>query len=150
MYTFCQIPARPPPSGHRILENRMQHMRRMVVGLAVCFATLAMQPAYAQNVTTGSITGIVKDAQGGVLPGATVTALHEPTGTSYEAVTEADGTFNILNVRVGGPYTVTATLAGFKTATQSNIVAKLGEATNLPLTLQIATLSETVEVKGTD
>ena len=64
---------------------------------------LGAAPAGAQTVTTGNITGTVTDAQGGVLPGATVTAMHTDTGTSYEAVTGADGRFNILNVRVG-PY----------------------------------------------
>ena len=64
--------------------------------VAMCFTAGVSQPGYAQNVTLGSLTGVVKDVQGGVLPGATVTAVHDPTGTSYDAVTEADGTFSIL------------------------------------------------------
>jgi hypothetical protein len=115
---------------------------------AVCFVAWATQPGYAQNVTTGSLTGVVKDVQGGVLPGATVTAVHGPTGTSYEAVTEGDGTFSVLNVRVGGPYTVTVNLQGFKAFTQMGVIAKLGEATNIPVQLQLDTLTETVEVRG--
>jgi hypothetical protein len=74
--------------------------------------------------------------------------VHEPTGTSYEAVTESDGTFQLLNVRAGGPYTLTVNLQGFKTFTQTGIFANLGEATHLPVQLQIATVSETVEVRG--
>ena len=64
--------------------------------------------ASAQGVTTSGLTGIVKDAQGAVVPGATVKAVHEPSGTTYEAVTQGDGRFFIPGMRVGGPYTVTA------------------------------------------
>jgi hypothetical protein len=119
----------------------------VAICIAVCSVTAV--PANAQNdVTTGSLTGVAKDVQGGVLPGATVTAVHEPTGTSYEVGTEQDGTFHFLNVRVGGPYTVTVNLSGFRTFTQMGIVAKLGEATNIPVQLQLATVSESVEVRG--
>ena len=64
--------------------------------------------ADAQGVTTGAISGVVKDAQGAVIPGATVIAVHEPSGSTYEAVTQADGRFVIPGMRVGGPYTITA------------------------------------------
>ena len=73
---------------------------------AFCFALLCVTSAGAQTVTTGDISGTVVDSQGGVLPGATVTATHTETGTSYEGVTGADGHFSILNVRVGA-YTIT-------------------------------------------
>ena len=61
-------------------------------------------PALAQNVTTGNLSGTVSDPQGGVLPGATVTATHEPTGTKYEGLTTAEGRYQMPAVRVGGPY----------------------------------------------
>jgi hypothetical protein len=126
----------------------MKHMRSTAIAIAVCLVAWATPPAYAQNVTTGSLTGVVKDAQGGVLPGATVTAVHEPTGTSYETVTEGDGRFQLLHVRVGGPYNVTISLQGFKPLMQMGVVAKLGEATSIPVQLQIETLTETVEVRA--
>jgi len=116
--------------------------------VAMCFTAGVSQPGYAQNVTLGSLTGVVKDVQGGVLPGATVTAVHDPTGTSYDAVTEADGTFSILNVRVGGPYSVTVNLQGFKPFAQTGVVAKLGETTNIPVQLQLQAVSETIEVRA--
>ena len=71
------------------------------LAVAFCLALLCVTSAGAQTVTTGDIAGTVVDGQGGVLPGATVTATHADTGTSYEAVTGADGRYNILNVRVG-------------------------------------------------
>ena len=112
-----------------------------------CVGIWITAPAAAQNaITTGSLTGAVKDAQGGVLPGSSVAAVHEPTGTTYETITGGDGTFQLLSVRVGGPYTVNINLAGFKPFTQTGIQVRLGEATNIPVQLQIATVSETVEV----
>ena len=73
--------------------------------LVLCLSLLGAAAAVAQTATTGSLAGVVTDAQGGALPGATVTAVHTPTGTSYEAVTDGEGRYQMLNVRVG-PYTV--------------------------------------------
>ena len=97
----------------------------------LCVAALLLvvaQPGFAQNVTNGTLSGVVTDAQKGVLPGATVTAVHVPTGTTYEAITQADGHFTMLAVRVGGPYTVKATMTGFKTQEQAGIMVQLGES----------------------
>ena len=80
----------------------------------LCLLLLCATAASAQTVTTGNIAGTVTDTQGGVLPGATVTAVHTPTGTNYEAITGADGRFSLLNVRVG-PYTVSVTMSNFCT-----------------------------------
>ena len=85
-----------------------------LVLVAPLLVLASVQPGYAQTATSGSIAGTAADQQGGVLPGVSVTAVHVPTGTSYEAVTGGDGSFTIPNVRVGGPYTVKATLAGFR------------------------------------
>src|SRR5580765_2869212 len=123
-------------------------LRTAVVWMAMCFVVWNTSAAAQNTSTTGSLTGVVKDAQGGVLPGTSVAALHEPTGTSYETVTESDGSFQLLNVRVGGPYTMTISLQGFRTFTQMGVFSKLGEATNIPVQLQIATVSETVEVRA--
>src|SRR5262249_52612708 len=103
---------------------------------------------YAQGVTTGAINGVVADAQGAVIPGASVTAVHVPSGTSYEAVTQGDGRFFIPGVRVGGPYKVTASLTGFNTETQNDIVVSLGVAADLNFKLKLATIAEEVTVIG--
>ena len=108
-------------------------LRKVVVSIAIGFALWTTSAAAQNTATTGSLTGVVKDAQGGVQPGTSVAAVHEPTGTAYETVTESDGSFHLLNVRVGGPHTVTVNLQGFRTFTQTAVFAKLGEATNLPV-----------------
>jgi hypothetical protein len=73
-----------------------------------------VRPGVGQNVTTGTLAGVVTDAQKGVLPGATVVAVHTPTNPTEEAVTAADGHVLMAAVRVGGPYAIKATMPGFK------------------------------------
>ena len=113
----------------------------------LCLCLLGSQPAAAQTVTTGSIAGAVTDAQGGVLPGATVQAVHTPTGTSYEAVTDSEGRYSILNVRVG-PYTISVSMPGFKKKEQREIPVALGEQRTADFQLELETVTETVEVVG--
>ncbi|MEW5983306.1 MAG: carboxypeptidase regulatory-like domain-containing protein [Acidobacteriota bacterium] len=105
--------------------------------------------AYAQGVTSSSITGIVKDAQGLAVPGASVVAVHEPSGTTYETVAREDGRFSIQGMRVGGPYTVTATLSGFQPQSVKDVTLSLGVASDLTLTLgALAGVTEEVTVVG--
>jgi hypothetical protein len=123
-------------------------LRRVgVLAAVVAFLAWAL-PARAQGVTTGSMTGVVGDSQGGVLPGATVTAVHEPSGTVYEAVTQSDGRFFIPAMRVGGPYKVTAALSGFGTETQEGAMVTLGTSRDLTFALKVAGLTEEVTVVG--
>jgi hypothetical protein len=122
----------------------MKYIRTSVVYLAIAVMVWA-QPGYGQTVTTGTISGIVTDQQGGVLPGATVTATHTPTGAKYEGVTQAGGRFSLNNVRVG-PYEVSVSLPGFREASLKDVTVRLGEATEVPVSLQLATVNETVTV----
>src|SRR3954471_22661064 len=115
------------------------------LAVALCLALLCAQSATAQTVTTGNIAGTVTDAQGGVLPGATVVAVHTDTGTNYETVAGVDGRYNILNVRVG-TYTITATMSGFKDQKQEKVQVQLGAEQTADFKLQLASVSETVEV----
>src|SRR5262249_9895099 len=103
-------------------------------------------PALAQ--TTGALSGTVTDQTGAVLPGVTILVVHVPTGTAYEAVTDAEGRFAIPNVRVGGPYSVTATLAGFREQKKEGFQVQLGTEVAVPFRLEIQTLAETVTVSA--
>ncbi len=122
--------------------------RRTIALLAVVFALLPVGAAFAQGVTTGNITGIVTDAQQQTVPGAAVTAIHVPSGTTYNATTNAEGRFFIPGMRVGGPYSVTVTLAGFQTQVQENVTLSLGVAQDLSFALKVAAFAETVTVSA--
>src|SRR5438270_11748608 len=111
---------------------------------ALLALAISARPLAAQGVTTAAVTGIVRDASGGVIPGATVSAVHQPSGTSYEAVTQGDGRFTIPGMRVGGPYTVTAQLSGFTTEAKNGITLTLGVAQDVEFSLKVATIAETI------
>jgi outer membrane receptor for ferrienterochelin and colicin len=98
------------------------------------FATLLLVMATslavsAQGVTTASIFGKITDAETGEpLIGATVQAVHTPSGTTYGNVTDIDGFFRIPGVRVGGPYIITATYTGFEASVDDGVTLQLGQA----------------------
>ncbi|MFN7960413.1 MAG: carboxypeptidase regulatory-like domain-containing protein [Thermoanaerobaculia bacterium] len=118
-----------------------------LLGLAALALALAAPPAWAQGTTTGTLSGVVTDEQGETaLPGATVTAVHTPTGTRYSVTSGQDGRFSIQNVRVGGPYAVTVEMDGFKTKEQSDVFVNLGEDRTLRFGLALASVEETVTV----
>lgn len=103
--------------------------------------------AFGQGNTTSSLNGRVTDANGEALPGATVAAVHTPTGSLYGNITNADGFYRIPNMRVGGPYTVTVTFVGYKEFTQENVFLTLGQAFRINVELQEDAISlEGVEV----
>ena len=116
--------------------------------LAILAACALVVPAalHAQGVTTSGITGVVRDAQDLPVPGASVVAVHEPSGTRYETTTRSDGGFDIPGMRVGGPYTVTVELPGFAKQEANNITLSLGVTQDLEFALKLATVSETVNV----
>jgi len=118
-------------------------MTSRTLGLLILVALLSPhRPAYAQGVTTGAITGVIVDAQGQMVPGASVTAIHQPSGTTYEAVSQGDGRFNLPGMRVGGPYKVTASLTGFSNEVKENVTVSLGTATDLEFKLKVATIAK--------
>jgi len=94
--------------------------------------------AHSQGVTTGAISGLVVDQAGQSLPGATVLAVHEPSGTRYGVSTLADGSFNILGMRVGGPYRITVSFIGYETQELADVFVALGGTANMSFRLRDA------------
>jgi hypothetical protein len=88
---------------------------------------IALSGLRAQGVTTASLTGVVKDTKGEVIPGANVVAVHLPSGTEYGTSTRPNGFYNFPAMRVGGPYKITVTFVGYQTRTEENITLQLGQ-----------------------
>ena len=109
---------------------------------------LAATPAAAQ-LTTGTLTGTIKDAQGGVIPGATVVITSEARGTQLPpAVTNTEGDFVIANV-APDTYTIQVSMDGFKTLKRSGISVSAGDRVGLGvLTIDVGGLTEAVTVQA--
>ena len=118
--------------------------RLLVPHLCVLIALLAMPvAAVAQEAT---VTGTITDTTGGVLPGVTVTAVHEASGISFEAVTDERGVFR-MPARIG-TYRFTATLAGFAELTRAAVPVSVGQTVTVNLQMSPSGLQESVTVTG--
>ncbi|HET6632919.1 MAG TPA: carboxypeptidase regulatory-like domain-containing protein [Rhodanobacteraceae bacterium] len=111
-----------------------KHIRLALLPFAVS-SVLAMGAAMAQNVTSSAITGLVVNASGQPVAGATVTIEHLPSGTTKVVQTNASGHYNAQGMRVGGPYEVTVTKAGVAEAERENVYLQLGQTSAINLTL---------------
>jgi len=94
-----------------------------------------LQQAYPQGVTTSSLSGIVLDKENTPLPGANVIAVHIPSGTQYGASTRNNGQFNLPNMKIGGPYTVTVSFVGYTKEVKGDIFLNLGQQLRLDFQL---------------
>ncbi len=119
-------------------------MRHVMKGVVTAVLLLLAATASAQ-IFAGSVSGIVKDQQGGVLPGVTV-SLTGKTGVKT-AVTDANGTYRFPAVDPG-TYVVSAELTGFKAAKQENVTVTVGSALDVPFTMSVGGVSENINVVG--
>ncbi|MGH9881341.1 MAG: carboxypeptidase regulatory-like domain-containing protein, partial [Pyrinomonadaceae bacterium] len=97
--------------------------------------------------TTGSLSGIVTDPKGSVVAGATVTVKSDATNQEFTTETNSDGTFNVPAL-ASGTYTASITGQGFKQALITDIKIDVGKPSNIGVTLEIGSASETVTVMG--
>jgi outer membrane receptor protein involved in Fe transport len=123
---------------------------RLAAWFVVSVATLTsvlVTAASAQVTADGSIRGTARDEQGGLLPGVTVTAASPVAPRPVVAVSEADGTYRLLNL-APGEYSVTAELPGFSRMERRGLVIQAGLNITVDLSLKIGALGETLEVKA--
>lgn len=99
-------------------------LKRIVRLLSVLFV---MSLSVQAQETNSSIGGLIKGANNQPLVGATITAVHVPTGTKYVVLARSNGRFDINNMTPGGPYTVTVSFVGFNDDVRENIFLSLGD-----------------------
>lgn len=117
------------------------------VSTLLLLATVLARPVAAQDAR-GSVRGKVTDAQGGTLPGVTVTASSPNVGGTFSAVTDTAGDYRLLNLPAGSDYRVAATLDGFSRFERTGLEIRAGLNLALDVTLQVGSLTETVTVSG--
>src|SRR5262245_43626067 len=100
--------------------------------------------ALAQTATS-RITGTVTDASGALVPGAMVTAKNEATGVNYTQSTTEAGLYGFPSLPVGA-YTITVTLAGFKTASKTGNVLGVDTPLVINMALEVGGITETVSI----
>src|SRR5437867_5046715 len=124
-------------------------MKNKIVRFALVVLVFGMGSlcAFGQAGATSSMSGVVVDSSGAVIPGAAVTARHNATGAEFKAVTAENGTFTIPALDPG-EYTVTIFLAGFKQAGLSNTKLDVGVPRTVRATLEIGATSELVTVEA--
>lgn len=108
-----------------------------VIGLVLTFSAVAIS-----QVTTASMSGRVTDPQGQPLSGVTIEAEHQPSGTKYSVSTNAAGRYTIPLMRVGGPYKVKASGAGFEEKTVDGLELRLGTDGNVNFEMSTAITGE--------
>lgn len=105
--------------------------KRLLSTFIVLFIAYASFAQVTTSAITGKVTGPAKEA----LPGATVVAIHVPSGTKYGTTTDAEGYYRIANMNVGGPYTITATYIGYTEFSQTGISLALGQPSRVNISL---------------
>src|SRR5690349_22084547 len=114
------------------------------IAAGVLALAILTQVATAQS-TLGTITGLITDSSGAVVPSAVVVATNTATGAKAQTVTSSTGNYVIPNLQVG-PYEVSVAITGFKAWTRSGINVKGGENVRLDVALEVGQTSERVVV----
>jgi hypothetical protein len=131
-----------PPSLHQ----SARHIFRLALGLLLIFAFGVSAGAQTQ-ITTGVIQGTVEDAQGALVPGATVEVKNVDTNLTRTLTTDDGGRFVFLQLPPG-PYTLTVSKQGFATLKQEQFTLTVGQAANLDLKMKVSGVSETITVSA--
>ncbi|ACB73434.1 TonB-dependent receptor [Opitutus terrae] len=114
----------------------MQKLLKLVAFAGALIGLLSHPAAFAQVITTSSLSGTVVNESGNAVPGASVVIVHQPTGVITNATTRADGNFAIRGLRPGGPYSVTVTAEAFAANETTDIYLDIDRGANLAIRLK--------------
>jgi hypothetical protein len=122
--------------------------RASLLALASLIVLLIGAAPLRAQVDAGSILGTVSDASGGTVHGATVTLTNQGTNATLATTTGSDGTYKFTPVKIG-TYKLSATLQGFQTVSQKDVVVNVGQDVVVDFSLKPGSVNETVEVAST-
>ena len=124
-------------------------MLRFTRTIFFALALALFQAALFAQFDSGSVTGLVKDATGSVVPGAKITLTGTANGISLTTQSNESGVYEFPSARVGS-YQISAEKSGFSTATAANVVVSVATRTRVDLGLSVGAVTQTVEVSGGD
>jgi hypothetical protein len=122
-------------------------MKRITIHLIAAFVVFLCARGLAFQNVTGSISGVVRDPSGGVVPSITVTATNEGTGARFQTTSDADGQYTIRAVPIG-TYTLSAEAQGFKRFETRGVRLQVNEIARVDIPLAIGATTETVTVSA--
>ncbi|MEE8436702.1 MAG: TonB-dependent receptor, partial [Candidatus Neomarinimicrobiota bacterium] len=123
-----------------------QFKKQSVIFTAIAAIIININILSAQGVTTGGLRGIVTSEQGNEMVGANVVVKHEPSGISYGTTVRDGGIYTIINMKVGGPYSVTVSFIGYADQTVSGVIIDLAAITKVDFNLT----EQALEMAGVD
>ena len=126
--------------------TRLSFRSPLLIAAAVTAIALAAVPVLAQ-APVGTISGVVKDASGAVMPGATVTATSLSTGAARVTVSNEQGFFTIPSLKPGD-YMLTVANKGFADFVAPHVVVEVGQTAKVDATMKLETVSENIEVQA--
>src|SRR5437667_12267131 len=130
----------------RVCRSRRRAPQLLALPLMLVWALMAASPVAAQG-TGGAIIGTIKDAQGGVLPGVSLTVRNVETGVARTVVTEGDGTYRFAGLPPGD-YDLTAELSGFAPTTLKGLNLTINLEVRRDLTMALQGVQESLTVTG--
>ena len=125
-------------------------MIRKSVGKFFLVAALALSPATVLRAqdTAASLTGVVTDATGAAVPGATVELLNPATGQTYKTTTNGVGSYTLTNITPGPGYKETVSRDGFQTAVLTGVYMNISATRTQNVNLATGVVSQTVSVSA--
>lgn len=126
--------------------NPALHNRYVRLFWALTLLILLPVLAFGQ-LDRGTITGVVSDPSGAVIPATTIVAKNNATNLEIETVSTATGAYRLVGVPIG-IYTVTATASGFQTYVREDVQVQVNQTTLVDIEFQVGTVAETVTVSG--
>src|SRR3989304_5947172 len=123
------------------MEKIRQQASKLAVSLLFCIGVLT-SVAFGQ-LPTATILGVVKDATGAVVPGASLTAHNTETGQTRTAVSAGDGSYRFSGMPVGS-YEIRVEQSGFQTAVRSGLTLSVGQEAVVNFTLEVGAGTETI------
>ncbi len=130
---------------HFYLTANLTTMKKLLILLSLFFLTTYI----SAQVTTAALGGLVTDESGTPLIGAAVSVVHLPTQSTYGVITQTNGRYNIPNMTVGGPYTVTVDYIGYSSDPMAGVFLELGQKLNLNVSMtESGVVGEEVVITG--